>query len=264
MTFSPIIPSSGIAGWAFLKRTQNTQQEAFNKSPQLERDTAYFIKNIATAKTSDDLISDYRLLRVALGAYGLENDINSKHFIKTVLDGGTLDPNALANKLSDKRYFEFAKAFGFGDFDTPRTQLSDFGTTTAAAYQKKQFEVSVGLQDQNMRLALSLERELSATLKTKGSEDTKWYKVMGNPPLRKVFETAFGLPSSFGALDIDRQLHTLRDKANTYFKDSGVSQFSDPTKREELNRLFLARAQINAGSAALSSGSIALTLLRNI
>lgn len=263
MSFSPVIPSTGIAGWAFLKRTQDAQQNAFNKTPQLKRDTEYFIKNISSVKKSDDLISDYRLLRVALGAFGLENDINSKHFVKKVLDGGTLEPSALANKLSDKRYYEFAKAFGFGDFNTPRTQLSDFGKTTAAAYQKKQFEISIGNQDKNMRLALSLERELSNIVKNKGSEDTKWYKVMGNPPLREVFETAFGLPSSFGALDIDRQLSTLREKADRYFKDSSVSQFSDPGKREELNRLFLARAQIDAGSAALSSGSIALTLLQN-
>ena len=60
MTFQPVVPISGIAGYLFMQRTQATQQEVFNKSPQIARDVAYFKDNIANATTAEALVSDYR------------------------------------------------------------------------------------------------------------------------------------------------------------------------------------------------------------
>ncbi|MDE9450081.1 DUF1217 domain-containing protein [Aliiroseovarius sp. Z3] len=262
MSYRPVIPMGGAAGWAFLQRTQAAQQAAFNASPEIQRDTGYFEKKIDSVQTSDDLIGDRRLLRVALGAYGLGDDINSTYFVKKVLDDGTLDAGDLANKLSDKRYLEFAKDFGFGDYDIPRTQISDFGFRIADAYRQKQFEIAVGEQDANMRLAMTLDHQLSDIVGGSGSDDTKWFKIMGNPPLREVFQTAFGLPSTFGALDIDQQLETFRDKADQYLGGRMVDQFADQDKVDELNRLFLVRSQIASGTASMSSGAIALSLLQ--
>ncbi|MCK8463355.1 DUF1217 domain-containing protein [Aliiroseovarius sp. S1339] len=264
MSYQPVIPMGGAAGWAFLQRTQAAQQKAFDASPEIQRDTKYFESKIASVQTSDDLMDDRRLLRVALGAYGLGDDINSTYFVKKVLDDGTLDPSDLANKLSDKRYLQFAKDFGFGDYEIPRTQISDFGSNITAAYKSKQFEIAVGQQDSNMRLAMTLDNELSDIVRGSGSDETKWYKIMGDPPLREVFQTAFGLPSAFGAVDIDQQLTTFRNKADRYFGDNTVDQFSDQSKKDELNRLFLVRAQIASGAASMSSGAIALSLLQNI
>ncbi|MCI2394746.1 DUF1217 domain-containing protein [Aliiroseovarius sediminis] len=264
MTYQPIVPMGGAAGWAFLQRTQAAQQKAFDASPQIQRDTQYFESNIGEVKTSSDLVGDRRLLRVALGAYGLDDDLNSTYFINKVLDDGTLDPADLANKLSDKRYLEFAKDFGFGDYNIPRTQMSDFAADITAAYRTKQFEIAVGQQDPTMRLAMTLDNQLSDIVRGSGSDDTKWYKIMGNPPLREVFQTAFGLPTAFGSIDIDQQLSMLRDKADRYFGDTSVDQFTDQGKRDELNRLFLVRSQIAAGTASMSSGSIALNLLQQI
>ncbi|UWQ14305.1 DUF1217 domain-containing protein [Aliiroseovarius sp. M344] len=264
MTYQPVVPMGGAAGWAFLQRTQAAQQKAFNASPEIQRDTQYFEDNIAKVKNSADLMDDRRLLRVALGAYGLGGDLNSTYFIKKVLDDGTLDQGDLANKLSDKRYLEFAKDFGFGDYGIPRTQISNFGSDVAAAYRLKQFEIAVGQQDPDMRLAMTLDSQLAEVVSGSGSDDTKWYKIMGNPPLREVFQTAFGLPAAFGAVDIDQQLSTFRSKANRYFGDSTVDQFSQQSKKDELNRLFLVRSQIASGAASMSSGSIALSLLQNL
>ncbi|MHA6265429.1 DUF1217 domain-containing protein [Aliiroseovarius sp. CAU 1755] len=263
MTFQPVIPYGGAAGWAFLQRTQENQKQAFESSAEIQRDVQYFKEKIGKVETSDDLVSDRRLLSVALGAYGLDDDINNKYFIKKILDDGTLDTDDLANKLSDKRYLQFAKDFGFGDYSIPRTQISDFGDKTVAAYKERQFEIAVGAQNQDMRLAMSLERELSEITRKNASDDTKWFTIMGNPPLRKIFETAFGLPSAFGTLDLDQQLETFRDKSTQYFGAANVSQFAEPEKLDELNRLFLVRSQIAAGNAAMSGGAIALTLLQN-
>lgn len=264
MSFQPVIPFGGMAGWAFLQRTQASQQDAFETSPAIQRDTDYFAANIGKIKTAEDLVKDFRLLKVALGAFGLEADIGNKFFIQRVLEDGTLDPEALGNKLADKRYLELSKAFGFGDFDTPNTQLSDFPGKILETYKTQQFEIAVGEQNADMRSSLSLERELGAVLDKTTTPDGMWFSIMGNPPLRQVFETALGLPASFGALDLDLQLTGFRDKAQAVFGNGEIAQFSNPEKMEELNRLFLVRSQIAAASAGMSSGAIALTLLQNL
>lgn len=262
MSFTPILPFTGYAGWAFLKRTMPQQQEALQATASVVRDEDYFRAKIGSIKTADDLVSDRRLLTVALGAYGLDADIDNRYFIKKVLEEGTLDAGSLANKLSDKQYRAFSSGFGFGDYSVPRTQLSDFADKTIEAYRTRQFEAAVGEQDDSMRLGLNAERELALLSGKTSSNDTKWYTIMGSEPLRQVFEGALGLPSSFSSLDLDQQLSTFKDKALSAFGSSEVSQFSDPDKLDALIKRFLIRTEAMASFTGTSSGQIALTLLQ--
>ena len=115
MSFQPTIPLPGIAGWRFLERTQGAQKAAFEKGPELQRDIAYFKEKIAGVTTAADLVADRRLLKVALGAFGLEGEIDKKAFVRKILEDGTTDPASLANRLTDKSWYKLAEAFGFGD-----------------------------------------------------------------------------------------------------------------------------------------------------
>lgn len=261
MSFTPVVPLSGYAGWTYLKRTMATQQAAFAQSAVRSRDADYFREKIGSIDTAEDLVADRRLLGVALGAYGLEDDINNRYFIRKVLEDGTLKDGALALKLADPHYRELSAGFGFGNFSVPNTKLSDFADKTLAAYRERQFEVAVGEQSATMRLALNAERELPRLAAKTSSEDTKWYSVMGSEPLRRVFETVLGLPSSFAAIDIDQQLAVLKDKTERMFGSSDVAQFKDPAAMEKLIRSYVIRADAGATSATVK-GSAALQLLR--
>ncbi len=263
MTFAPALPLSGYGGWTFLKRTAPAQQAVFNAQPQQKRDEDYFRANIGKVSTADDLVKDRRLLRVALGAFGLDADINNKAFIRKVLSDGTLRDGTLANRLADKQYQKLSAAFGFGDFSVPRTKISDFADKILVQYRQRGFEGAVGEQNGDLRLAMNLERELPALAAKSGSEDVLWLTVMGNAPLRQVFQRALGLPDSFGAIDLDRQLVTFKDRADRQFGSESLRQFSDPKKVDDLLRQFFARSSVDAGSAA-GRGSSALTLLQSI
>ena len=262
MTFSPVVPLSGYGGYAFLKRTMDSQKKAFESTPVTRRDEAYFRAKIGSIKTAEALVADRRLLQVALGAFGLDADINNKHFIRKVLESSTLDAKALGNRLADKQYHKLSKAFGFGDFATPRTQLSDFASNILRDYKTRQFEIAVGDQNGDMRLALNAERELASLAKSTTSEETKWFTVMGNTPLRQVFQTAFGLPTAFAAIDLDQQLETLRSKADQAFGDRSMAQFADPAKVDLLLRRFLTRSEAVAGPSLSAEGMGALRLLQ--
>ncbi len=263
MSFQPIIAGTGNLGWSFLKSTRQDQQQAFDNSSIIKSNTDYFRENIGSITSAEELVSDHRLLTVALGAFGLDEDIANTFFVQKVLEEGTLNEEAFANRLSDSRYFAMAEAFGF-DLSPPKSVLSDFADGIIEKFQTRQFEVAVGDQDENLRLALGISRDIAELSEQKISEDAAWFSIMGNPPMRKVFEGALGLPSQLAAIDIDQQLGEFREKAERIFATTNPADFTDPYLQEKLIRNFLFRADLQASAAQTSRGSVALSLLQTL
>jgi hypothetical protein len=261
MSFQPVIPLGGLAGWSFLQRTRDAQQDSFQRSPALQRETDRFLERIGSVTSATDLVADRRLLAVALGAFGLDEDIGNRFFIRKVLEEGTMVPDALANRLSDKRYAALAEAFRF-DLSPPNTTLSDFGPRIVAAFQDRRFEAAVGAQSTDMRLALGLGRELEDLSGRSLSDDGLWFTVMATPPLRAVFERALGLPATLGTLDIDRQLAVFRSRSEAAFGTERVRDFVDPARQSELLRRFLLSSEGTSGPPVSTRGAAALALLQ--
>lgn len=261
MSFQPVLPLSGYAGWSFLKRTMAVQQEAMQDAAATAQDAAYFREKIGTVDSAAELVADRRLLNVAVTAYGLEDDINYRAFLEKILSGGTTDADSLVNRLADKQYLKFAAAFGFGDLPVPRTQLSTFADETLALYQRQKFETAVGEQNNTYRLALNAEHELATIAESAASENTKWFTVLGNAPLRAVVETALGLPSSFAQIDLDQQLAVVKARSQSLFGDSGISQFAKPEAVEKMIRSYIVRSEIAEITAPSSPALIALQIL---
>ncbi|MEJ6403223.1 DUF1217 domain-containing protein [Yoonia sp. 2307UL14-13] len=262
MTFQPIIPFGGYTGWRFLERTLDNQQQAFADSQPVARSTSYFAQNIGNVRTAEDLVNDRQLLSVALGAFGLDDDIDNRFFILQILKDGTIADDALANRLTDNRYADFSRAFGFGDRAAPRTGLSQFPEEIVSRYEARQFERAVGEQNNDLRLAMNVESGLSDILDRSNSQDARWFSVMGNPPLRSVFQTALGLPQSIASIDLDKQLSIFKDRAQSVFGTDQINAISQPEQREKLVRLFLVRSEA-ANTASVTAGATALTLLQS-
>lgn len=260
MSFQPVLPLSGYAGYQFLTRTMESQREAFNESAVMARDTDYFRENISKITSAQELVDDRRLLTVALGAFGLSDDINSRAFILEVLEEGTIDDDALANKLSDSRYKALSKEFSFGDLGG-LTAISGFADKIIDRYENHQFEVAVGEQNDTFRQALNVGNALNDVLSDFEANDSRWFAIMGSPPLRSVFQSALGIPASFASVDIDEQLVQFKKRAESYFGTSDVSDFDDPEMQEKLVRLFLVRDEIS--NFSMSGASAALSLLQS-
>ncbi|WP_424974826.1 DUF1217 domain-containing protein [Dinoroseobacter sp. S124A] len=262
MPFQPVVPTGGVVGWNFLNRTMEAQRAAFTQTESYQRDEDYFRANIGGIRSAEELVEDRRLLSFALDAFGLGDDIGNKYFIQKVLEDGTEDAAALSNRLSDKRYKEFSDAFGFGAGQFPRNQLSFFSDEIVAKNEDSLFEEAVGNVDGDLRIALNLRRELSEIATDDMSETAKFYTVLGNPPLRTAFETAFRLPSAFATLDIDKQVETLQDRVESSFGAATISQFSDDDLTERLVQQFLVQSDIQSFEATSSPAAIALALLQ--
>jgi hypothetical protein len=260
--FQPVIPLSGLGGWRFLQATYDNQFKAFTQSAQLQRTSEYFRENIGAIETAEELVKDRRLLTVALGAFGLQDDINSQFFIRKILEEGTVNDDALANRFSDPRYKEMSQAFGFGPGEFLKVGEPAFAEAIIKRFETIEFEVAAGQQNEAMRFALYAEREMGILAQEDMSNNAKWFTLMGEPPLRNLFEKALNLPTAFGQIDIDQQLGVFKERAKKEFGSDDLSIFSDPEKVQELITKYVVREQISQFNNSFSSNAIALTLLR--
>ena len=490
MTFQPVLPLGGYAGWRFLQSSQEAQQARLAEAPEQARDRAYFRDRIGSVRSAEELVSDRRLLRVALGAFGLQDDLPNRAFIARVLEqgtdaetdlanrlankgyralaeafdftsdtaatpsvgsnidrvlnderhfrdtvptlrsidalledgrslrialaafglqddlpdrgflralfeGGTASPDALANRLENPAYAALVDAFGFtpdgqsrtaepgfasgvlngldrtgfardllaketryqsavaalprlaamaqaglqdrrawvqvvtdpdlrevftaaigqtrgfdrlnldqqiatlqegarrlfgdggiGQFADPDriTGLLDaysravvfapestraleapgFADRILQRFDRQQFQIAVGARDSDLRLALNLSQELPAIAADAGSDTTAWLTILGTPPLRSVFQTAFGMPDSVATLDLDRQVAEFRAAAERVFGRSELRQFTDPAAVDDLIRRFTLQSQLAAGPSQTTRGAMAVILLQNL
>ncbi|WP_027259599.1 DUF1217 domain-containing protein [Leisingera aquimarina] len=132
MSFTPYVLGTGISGWTFLQRTRDQQQEIYEKSPVIDRTVQDFNQKITSIQTSDELLDDYNLLTVTLGAFGLDEDIGNRAFIKKVLESDVSDSGSFVNRLNDVRYQALAATFGFNNPDGPTLPSAKGGAEFAS------------------------------------------------------------------------------------------------------------------------------------
>lgn len=260
MTFQVLTGGGGLAGWSLLNRTGDRQRALVANDGAVRSATSHYRQNIGEIDTTDELLSDYRLLNVSLRAFGLQADIGNKAFLRKILDSDLSDSGSLANRLSNKSYRKLAEAFGFGGGAAGATTKVGFADKIVGQYVEREFETRVGETDESLRLGLNARRELSTLAAASSTNDTKWYEVLGSTPLRKVFQGAFGFSSSYGKLPIDRQLKEYKAAAEKMFGSDDMTQFTDSGQVEKLIRNYLVRSAIQV-DAATNRYSTALTLL---
>lgn len=101
--------------------------------PDVKRATEYYKENIGKVTNVEDFLGDHRLYSYAMKAFGLEDMTYAKAFMRKVLESDLSDTSSFANKLVDKRYQEFAKAFSFLKPSVQtQTGLADLETKYAA------------------------------------------------------------------------------------------------------------------------------------
>lgn len=84
-----------------------------SQQPMVRRETEYFMANIGKVKSADEFVKNTRLFNYAMKAFGLQDMAYAKGLMLKALNEGVSDPDSFANKMTDKRYAEFVRAFDF-------------------------------------------------------------------------------------------------------------------------------------------------------
>jgi hypothetical protein len=245
---------------------------------KISDDAAYFERNIGSVQTVDDLLADRRLLEFAMNAFGLGADYDeiqsfvpvgpgdtnaAEERIRAVLAEGSISVVAAANEQDDPRYAMFSRAFGFGIAEDLQTNDFDFAQNIIDQYLVENITIPDNLDIQSQIVVQNGKLVYEEFNEKEMSNDAKWLTLMGEPPLRSLFEKAFNIPLEFGQADIDQQLVVYKERSRKEFGTDDLSQLSSNETVESLIVKFLARSQIADFNMATNSASIALTLLQS-
>lgn len=259
MTYNVQVGDGGYTGWKLLERTSERQKAIFEKDSQIQRSRDYFMQNISKVEDAEDLVSNYKLLSVTLRALGMDDDLKNRAFIKKILEADPSDSTSVVNRLTDKRYLKLNQMFGFGTDGSSSTSID--AASIAKMYVTRSFEKNIGEQHEEIELALSAQRELPELVSSSSSNTTKWYRITATPALRKVFEGAFGFPSTFSSMPVDRQVEQLKSGMQRMFGSQEVSSLSAEGNMDRLIKTYLVRNQTSSTNIA-TPFSTALTILR--
>ena len=261
MTYQPVIPLPGLGGWNFLQATYDRQFETFSNSFQIKDDAEYLKEKLSQRPAIEDFLSDPRLRRITLTAFGLNGEEWKVGFHRKVLEEKQDPESTFLQRLNNPQYTRFADALS--PIDGELVLSSDQIDQIAARYKAESFELAVGEQNNSMRLSLNYQSEI-AEIATDGSTDeTIIFRILGDVPIRSVLETALSIPSDIGQLDLDRQADYFQDRLRSQFNISSLQELKNPEVVEKMIARYQAIDGINQNSATLSSASTALTLLQN-
>lgn len=211
------------------------------QQPIVKREAEYYLENIGKAKSIEDFLKDDRLFKFAMKAHGLKDMDYAKAFMKKALTEGIDNPDSFANKLSDKRYYEFVDAFNFERYGETATIFTKAQQGTVDKYVRQTLEEDAGKQNEGVRLALYFSRKVA--------EVDNFYEVLADPALSKVIRSALSLPESFAAADIDKQVQLYESKLN-------IEDFKDPKKLEKFLTRFTSLWEISNPNANSGSASV--------
>ncbi|MDP0928150.1 DUF1217 domain-containing protein [Paracoccus onubensis] len=142
------------------------------------------------------------------------------------------------------------------------SQMTDSAEKVATAYVDREFESRIGQSDESLRLALNARREIARIAEAGRSDRANWFELLSNPPLRQVFQGAFGFGPYMASLDVDRQADEFSKAARRVLGTDSFKDIAGEETTERLLRTYLARSQ-TSDSFAVNRYSAALTLLAN-
>ena len=211
-------------------------RERIATKQNISREVEYYKENIGNIKSIDDFMEDRRIYTLVMQAYGLEDMAYARGFMKKLLQEGSDDTEALANKLTDPRYSELVEDFNFVRYDSATTSFDKIQSGVIDKFYSLQLEADAGSQNGGARLAMYFKRK---------SEDfVNTYSIIGDQALLKFVQTAFGLPPEMSFISIEKQAEmidkrlNLEDLSDPEFMDNLVNQFLvtwDVTNPETIN-----------------------------
>lgn len=201
------------------------------KSATVQSEIAYFKKKVETIKTPDEFVKDYRLLKFALTAYGLEDQLQYPARIQQIMKDDPEDPRALVRRMTSVGYREINAAFDF--FKSGVTKLKDpnFQQTLIAKYTSQRYEISLGEINPNISDALYFERMIG---KAKNG-----YEVIGDKVLFEVAKTALNMPPGAVTAKVERLRQWIE-------REMDFKRLNDPAYVKKLSHRFLMLKDVEA------------------
>ncbi len=235
------MPLTATVEYNLTMKNLDRSLDAVAKQPDVARETQYYLSKIGDVKSIDDFMGDRRLVNYAMTAYGLGDLTYATALIRKLLEGGTDDPDALANKMTDPKYAAFVNTFNFVRYGSATTAFDSVQQGTVDLYNRQALEENVGEQSDGARLAMYFQRQ-APTIKTS-------LNILADAALLKVAQTALGLTPYMSNLSIEDQQAMIDKKMD-------VADLQDPDKLAKFLTRFTALYDVQNPTTTDSSVSL--------
>ena len=206
---------STVSSYSAIAQNLDRWLETTSREPAVKRESAYYLANIEKVKSVDDLVENRRLFAYAMKAFGLDDMVYAKAYMRKVLTEGIDRRDSLANKVADPRFREFAATFNFARYGQATTVFDRTRGGTVERYVRQSLEENAGQQNEGVRLALYFAR--------KAPQVTSVYGILADRSLLKVVRVALNIPAETGMMDIDKQARMIGEKVK-------IDDLKDTTK----------------------------------
>jgi len=205
---------------------------AMKADPQASTLIAYFNKNAADITTPAQLLKNYKVLSVVLGAFNLQSSINDTALLKQLMTQNPAAKNSLSQQLANPQYTLFAQAMS--DWTTSPFATAATRAQLVQAFTTNTFEQNVNSQAAGLGNALYFTREASSI--------TTLTQLQADPNLLQVAVATTGVPyDDFGALEFNQQTALLQ-------KNIKVSQLTTPSYVKQIAEQYLVQQTSNSQS----------------
>lgn len=225
--------------------TEEKDQALLRDQPQHAREIEYFLENIGSVESVEDLTDDYRLYSFVMKAYDLEDQIFGKAMMEKILKSDIDDRTSLVNRLTDSRFTDFHRAMGFSADGESNLNTIDASWKTAMVDKYVDTQWVNGKADENETLGTVLE------FRRKASSISSAYDILRDTDLSEFFRTAFGLPEAMAGIDIDRQADVINERLD-------LETLSDPEVVEDLVKRYVALSDAISNPALENDGAVTL------
>jgi hypothetical protein len=167
-----------------------------SKTAEVKNEVAYFKERVARLEKVDDFFKDSRLMRFALIAFNLEDQMQYPARIKQIMKDDADDPRALVRRMTSPGYREINAAFEFFEKGLTKLKGEAFQTEIVARYYSARNEKSISEMSPDLADALYFERMIGKV--------RSGYDILGDRILFGVAQKALNLPPAVSGSKIER------------------------------------------------------------
>jgi hypothetical protein len=190
-----------------------TNTRKLSKSAVVQSEVTYFKTKVARLRSVDEFFKDKRLLRFALKAYNLEDQMQYPARIEQILKGDASDSASIVSRMRNAGYREINAGFDFFKSGLAKLKGESFQQELIGRYYAAENERSLGEMNPNVADVLYFERLIG---KVKSG-----YEILGDPILFNVVKTALNLPPQVSGSKVERLKIMIESKFDmTRVKDS--------------------------------------------
>ncbi len=176
----------------------------YAKSATVEKEIDYFREKIGSIATAEDFLKDYRLLKFALTAYDMEDQLEYPARIKQIMRDDPDDSDALVNRMTNPGYRTINADFAFSSGGIAKLKDQTFIDGLVEKYKNARYEISLGQLSSSIPDAMYFQRKIGAV--------RNGYEIIGDPVLFDVALIALNIPRSAASADVDRLKLTIENK----------------------------------------------------